>query len=340
MSISKSGGMKPSEEPAAGPHSKSFSASKRMPGFLRADSIYGLFLIFASAITLLIVLAIIVEIALQSRLSFHTFGTKFFTGTAWDPVRENFSVRAFALGTLYTSFWALLIAVPISIGAAIFLSEIAPRWIGKPLGFFIELFAAVPSVIYGVWAILVLVPWVAKNIEAPLSESPTWGKFFLFNAAPNGYDFLSASLVLALMIIPIITGIARDVLKAVPTNLREASFALGSTKWETIRKVVVPSARAGIVGSIMLGLGRALGETMAVTMVIGNSPDFNLALFSPGYTMPSVIANEFTEAPSMLYRSALMEIALVLLIVAIIVNGLARMLVKFTSRSFAIGAKT
>ncbi|MFI5385807.1 MAG: phosphate ABC transporter permease subunit PstC [Fimbriimonadales bacterium] len=300
---------------------------------------YSAVLFGASAFAMVLILAIIVELYLQSRLSIHTFGASFFTRSEWDPVQQVYSAKAFVLGTLYTSFWALLIAVPVSIGAAVFLAEVAPKWIRTPLGFLIELLAAIPSVVYGLWGIFVLVPWLAKHVETPISESKTWGSFFLFNAAPNGNDFLAASLVLAIMIIPIITGIARDILRAVPNTMREGSYALGATKWETIRRVVLPRARAGMIGAVMLGLGRALGETMAVTMVIGNNPDFNLALFSPGTTLASIVANEFTEATLDLYRSALMEIGFSLLVIALVVNGAARLLVRWSSRS-AEGRRT
>jgi phosphate transport system permease protein len=296
------------------------------------DRVYRFVLVAVSSLVFVLILAIIWEIYAKSRLSIHTFGLKFLTGKEWDPVQQIYSLRAFALGTLYTSFWALLIAVPISIGSAVFLSEMAPRWIRKPLTFLIELLAAIPSVVYGLWGIFVMVPWLVDHVETPISNNQHLGTFFLFNAAPNGNDFLAASALLSIMVIPIITGVARDILRAVPQSMREASYALGATRWETIKSVVLPHARAGIFGAVILGLGRALGETMAVTMVIGNNPDFNWALFSPGYTMSSVIANEFTEAPLELYRSALIEIALALLVIALIVNSLARVLVRLTAR--------
>lgn len=280
-----------------------------------------------------LVLAIVLEVYLQSRLSIHTFGSRFFTKGEWNPVEDVYSAKSFIFGTLYVSFWALLIAVPVSIGAAVFLAEIAPRWIKSPLGFLIEMLAAIPSVVYGLWGIFVLCPWLVKHVEGPISSNHASGSFFLFNAAPNGNDFLAASLVLAIMIIPIVTGIARDIIVSVPSSVREGAYALGSTRWETVCRVVLPRARAGLIGAVMLGLGRALGETMAVTMVIGNTPEFNLPLFSPGSTMSSIIANEFSEATLDLYRSALMEIGFTLLVIAILVNGLARLLVSWSARS-------
>lgn len=281
---------------------------------------------------MVLILSIIIQLYLQSELSIHKFGFSFFTSNEWDPVTQVYSTKAFIYGTLYSSFWALLIAIPISVGAALFLAEIAPKWLRSPLGFIIELLAAIPSVVYGLWGIFVLVPWLVKHVEQPLSDSKTWGSFFLFNAAPNGNDVLAASLILAIMIIPIITGIARDILTAVPNTMREGAYALGATKWETLRRVVLPRARPGLIGAVMLGLGRAMGETMAVTMVIGNTPDFHLPLFSPGSTMASIIANEFTEATLDLYRSALMEIGFSLLVIALIVNGCARLLVRWSTR--------
>ncbi|HEV2472132.1 MAG TPA: phosphate ABC transporter permease subunit PstC, partial [Chthonomonadales bacterium] len=261
------------------------------------------------------------------------FGWRFLTKSDWDPSRQIFAVTPFILGTLYTSFWALLIAVPISVASAIFLAEIAPGWLRLPVGFLVELLAAIPSVVYGLWGIFVLVPWLMKHVETPISNSPKLGNFALFNAPPNGNDILAASLILAIMVTPFITSVSREVLRAIPRDARAGSYALGATRWETIRNVVLPYARSGMIGAIMLGLGRALGETMAVTMVIGNNPDFHIALFSPGYTMASVIANEFTEAPLPLYRSALIEIGLTLFIMTAIVNGCARLLVRYTARS-------
>ncbi len=305
---------------------------RRSSRFRRADSLYLGVLVSASLTLFVVILGIIWVIYSQSRLSITTFGPKFVTGNDWDPNRNHFGLMPFLLGTLYTSFWALLIAVPISIGTAVFLSEAAPWRLRVTLGFLVEMLAAIPSVVYGLWGVFVLIPWLVEHVETPISDSAPLGKFFLFNAPPNGNDFLAASLVLAIMVIPIITGIAREIIDAVSLSLREGSYALGATKWETIWRVVLPSAKAGLTGAVVLGLGRALGETIAVTMLIGNNPAFKLALFSPGYTMSSLIANEFTEAPTPLYRSALMEVGLALLISAMIVNGCARLLVNLTGR--------
>lgn len=299
----------------------------------QTDFLYGLLLLAVSVLVFTMIFLIMWALFFKSQLSMHMFGWKFFTTGDWDPVQEKFSLKNFAFGTLYTSFWALLIAVPVSISTAVFLSEIAPKWLRTPLVFLVELLAAIPSVVYGIWGIFVLVPWLVDHFETPVSNNPKLGNFWLFNASPNGNDFMAASVLLSIMIVPIITGISRDILRAVPRTIRESSVALGATKWETIRRVVLPAARTGIIGAVILGLGRALGETMAVTMVIGNNPDFHLPLFSPGYTMSSVIANEFTEATSELYKSSLIEIAFFLLVIAVIVNGFARLLVRMTANS-------
>jgi len=222
--------------------------------------------------------------------------------------------------------------MPISVGTAIFLAEVAPAWIRVPVAYLVELLAAIPSVIYGLWGLLVMSPWIALHIETPISNNHILSRLPIFLGLPNGTDLLAASLILTIMIIPYITSVSRDILRAIPNAVREGSYALGATKWETISRVVVPYARAGIIGAVMLGLGRALGETMAVTMVIGNSADFNSSLFSPGYTMSSVIANEFGEASDPLYHSSLIEVGLTLFVVTMFVNGMARGLVFLTAK--------
>jgi len=303
------------------------------------DRIYRGALFAASLVIFLVIVGIALQLILASRLSLHTFGGKFFVGNNWDPGNQIFGALPFIEGTLYTSFLALLLAVPISVGTAIFLADIAPRWIRTPLSFVIELLAAIPSVVYGLWGIFILVPWLVAHVETPISNNPKLGTLALFNAAPNGNDVLAASLILSIMVIPFIASVSRDILRAIPKEMREGAYALGATRWEAISSVVLPYARSGIIGAVILGLGRALGETMAVTMVIGNNPDFHIALFSPGYTMASVIANEFTEAPLELYRSALIEIGLILFVVTMIVNALARTLIYFTARNTQGGGR-
>jgi phosphate transport system permease protein len=312
--------------------------ARAIPAFIQ-DRIYSAVLFIASLSILVLVIAIAVELVIGSRESLQRFGLGFFTRMAWNPVTQDFGALAYILGTLYTSFWALLIAVPISLGAAIFLAELAPRWLRNPVSFLIELLAAIPSVVYGLWGLFVLSPWLVKHVETPISEHPRLSKFFLFDAPPNGNDILAASLILAIMVLPFITSVSRDILRAIPRTAREGSYALGATRWETIQGVVLPYARAGIIGGVILGLGRALGETMAVTMVIGNELGFHVGLFHSGYTMASIIANEFSEASFSLYRSALIEIGLTLFVVTMIVNGCARVLIYYTAKSLHGGGR-
>jgi phosphate transport system permease protein len=285
----------------------------------------------ACALAILVVLVLIVyELASRSGLSWHAFGFKFFAGSDWDPVNEKFGALPFIYGTLVSSLVALVIAVPLSVGVAVFTTEMCPKALRGPLSFFVELLAAIPSVIYGLWAMFVLVPLLASYVEPFLGTTLGWTG--LFTGAPFGIGMLAAGIILAIMIIPIISSISREVLMVVPQHQREGVLALGATRWEMIRVGVLRNARAGIVGGIILGLGRALGETMAVTMVIGNRPEIAKSLFAPGYTMASVLANEFSEATGDTYLSALVEIGLALFLVTIIVNALARLLVWTVTR--------
>ena len=265
----------------------------------------------------------------NSALARKAFGFKFLLGRVWDPVAGRFGALPFLFGTLLTSLLALLIAVPTGVGAALFLSELAPRKISDLIAFLTELLAAVPSVIYGLLGIFVLVPLVRRYLEPMLGKS--LGFLPLFQGPPYGIGFLSAGLVLSIMVIPFIISVSREVLLSVPSLLREAALALGATRWEVATTVALPFARSGIAGAIFLALARALGETMAVTMVIGNTPAISASLFSPGYTMASVLANEFAEASGDLYVSALIEIGLVLLAITILLNTAARLLVWRTT---------
>jgi len=308
------------------------SGARALLGHRWSDKVYHVVLQVAAFATVFIILAIGWELYVGSQQSQHAFGLRFLKTADWDPVHEIFGALPFIVGTLYTSFLALLIALPISLGTAVMLSELAPRWISTPVSFMVELLASVPSVVYGLWGIFVLAPWLAAHVETPISKSAL-AHFPLFNAPPNGNDVLTAAVILAIMVLPFITAVSRDILQAVPRAAREGSYALGSTRWETIARIVIPYGRSGIMGGVVLGLGRALGETMAVTMVIGNSPNIHLALFKPGYTMSSVIANEFSEASADIHRSALIEIALLLFAVSLIVNILARGLIAFTDRN-------
>jgi phosphate transport system permease protein len=277
-----------------------------------------------------IVALIATELVMRSQMSITKFGMGFFFRQAWDPVSGDFGALPFIYGTLVSSFLALLMAVPLAIGLAIFLTEMCPRFLRGPLAFLTELLAAIPSVVYGLWAVFVLVPILREHVNPFLVKTLGWTGFF---SGPNfGIGMLAAGVILAIMILPIISSLTREVMTAVPHTQREAVLALGATRWEMIRVGVLRNARIGIVGSVILGLGRALGETMAVTMVIGNRPEIAKSLFAPGYSMASVIANEFSEASDDLYLSALMEIGLALFIVTIIVNALARLLVWAVTR--------
>jgi phosphate transport system permease protein len=273
---------------------------------------------------------IVYELVTRSQLSWHAFGLKFFFGSDWNPVEDQYGALPFVYGTLVSSILSLVIAVPLSIGVAVFTTEMCPKWLRSPLSFFTELLAAIPSVIYGLWAIFVLVPLLRTEVQPFLAKTLGWTG--LFSGPPFGIGMLAAGVVLAIMIIPIISSISREVLSVVPQHQREGVLALGATRWEMIRVGVLRNARAGIVGGIILGLGRALGETMAVTMVIGNRPEIAKSLFAPGYTMASVLANEFSEATGDLYLSALVEIGLALFLVTIVVNALARLMVWSVTR--------
>jgi phosphate transport system permease protein len=285
----------------------------------------------ACGISVLALVALIVyELVAKSNLSWHAFGWKFFFSSDWDPVNEQFGAWPFVYGTLVSSILALVLAVPLALGVAIFITEMCPRWLKTPLAFTTELLAAIPSVIYGLWAIFVLVPLLRQYLEPFLARYFGWTG--LFEGTPYGIGMLAAGIILAIMVVPIISSITREVMTAVPQQQREAVLALGATRWEMIRTGVLRNARAGILGAIILGLGRALGETMAVTMVIGNRPEISRSLFAPGYTMASVIANEFSEATGNIYLSALVEIGLALFLVTIIVNILAQVLVWSVTR--------
>lgn len=295
-----------------------------------ADRVFR-YVITACGLSILAVLGLIVrELINSSQLSLHQFGWNFFVSSTWNPVSEQFGALPFIYGTLVSSILALVIAVPMAVGVAVFITEMCPPRLRGILSFLTELLAAIPSVIYGLWAIFVLVPLLRNYVEPWLARYLGWTE--MFEGAPYGIGMLAAGIVLAIMVIPIVSSLTREVLTVVPRMQREGVLALGATRWEMIRMGVLRNARAGIVGAIILGLGRALGETMAVTMVIGNRPEIARSLFAPGYTMASVIANEFTEATGDVYLSALVEIGLALFLVTIVVNALARLLVWSVTR--------
>ena len=279
------------------------------------------------ALSVFVLIALIgFELANGAKLSLHKFGWHFLVSSDWDPVNEVFGALPFIFGTVVSSLIALLIAVPISIATAVYLTELAPLWLRQPLIMFIELLAAVPSVILGLWGIFVMVPWLRDHLFPWLQK--TLGFLPLFQGPIYGVSMLAGGIIVAIMIVPIITSLSREILRSVPGLQREAAYALGATRWEVTRIAVLSYAKKGLFGAVILGLGRALGETMAVTMVIGNTPQIAASLFKPGYTLASVVANEFTEATTDIYLSALFEIVLVLLGVTVLVNIFAQLLLK------------
>ena len=299
------------------------------------DAVFRVLMLLVALLMVGIVVAMVIALATDSMLSIRQFGFSFLTSQRWDPIKGEFGALPFVYGTVASSFIALLISVPFSLGIAIFLVEQAPSYIARPVGFLVELLAAIPSVVYGLWGIFVLAPVLREYVEPALAK--VFGWLPLFRGSITGIGLLTGGIILAIMVTPIISAVVRDVLAAVPGSQREAALALGATKWEMIRVVLVNGA-PGIAGAVILGLGRALGETMAVTMVIGNRAQISPSLFEPSYTIASAIANEFTEATGDLYLSALVELGLILFLVTFIVNGIARLLVwNVTRRTGGVG---
>jgi phosphate transport system permease protein len=296
-----------------------------------ADRVYAAVLLMMGLSIPLLFSFILYRLVAASWLAIQTFGLRFVTSAEWNPVTGDFGALPFIYGTVVSSLIAVLIALPLAVGLAIFLTELAPRWLAAPIAFGTELLAAIPSVVYGLWGIFVLVPWLRRTLQEPLAER--FGDTIpLFAGPAYGVSILAGGVILSIMIVPFISAVTREVLAAVPRDQREAALALGATRWEMTGQVVLPYAVPGILGAVILGLGRALGETMAITMVIGNRPDIPVSLFQPGYTMASVLANEFGEATGDLYLAALMNIGLVLLGITILVNTCARLLVWRVAR--------
>jgi phosphate transport system permease protein len=305
---------------------RSFSRVNRFTRvWQHGDRFYHLLLLLAALSVLALVIAIGYELWTSSALSREKFGLGFITNSDWDPVAESFGALPFVVGTLVTSAVALIIAVPLGVGIAIFLAELAPNWLRQPLGFLVELLAAVPSVVYGLWGLYVFIPGFVKPFSQGLNR--TFGFLPFFEGPVYGPSRLAASLVLAIMVLPTIASIGRDVFRAIPDTQREASLALGATRWEMIWQVLIPYGLSGLLGAVILGLGRAVGETVAVTMVIGNNLDFSASLLHPGYTMASIIANEFSEATYDLYIHALVEVGLILFFLTLLINLIARLLI-------------
>ena len=300
-----------------------------------ADRIFNVITVGAAWLVLVVLLGAAASMAWGGRLAFETFGLKFITSSNWDAVSGQFGALVPIYGTLVTSAIALIIAVPVSIGIALFLTEIAPRWTRGPIGIAIELLAAIPSIIYGMWGLFVFAPVMAADVEPwvndHLGQWPVIGP--LFSGPPIGIGMLTAGIVLGIMIIPFIAAIARDVFNQVPPPLKESAIALGSTRWEMLNRVSLPYARSAIIGAIFLGLGRALGETMAVTFVLGNAHDLSVSLLMPSNSIAAAIANEFTEADTDLYRSSLIALAFLLFIVTVIVLSFAKLLLLRINRT-------
>ncbi|HET9018624.1 MAG TPA: phosphate ABC transporter permease subunit PstC [Acetobacteraceae bacterium] len=303
----------------------------------RAAAGDGVFRLLAGGAALL-VLVLLGMIALSMLVggwpAFRTFGWHFFASTEWDPVAKRFAALVPIYGTVVTSALAMLIAVPVSFGIAVFLTEVAPRWMRGPVATAIELLAGVPSIIYGMWGLFVFVPFMSNHVDpwvdANLGAIPGIGP--LFSGPPLGIGMLTAGIILAIMVIPFISSVMRDVFALVPPPLRESGFALGATRWEVVRRVVLPYTRVGVIGGIMLGLGRALGETMAVTFVLGNAFDFNISLLQPGNSIAAAIANEFTEADSDIYRQSLIALGFLLFVVTFVVLAVAKLMLARMAR--------
>ena len=321
---------------SSAPHPGRTEPAPRLHGVAVGDLAFRVVLT-AAAIAVPVLLGFLAwELVVGSRLAIERYGLQFLTTSTWDPVADQFGALPLIVGTLVSSLIALLIAVPLALGVAIFITEFAPRAIRQPVGYVVELLAAVPSVVYGLWGIFVLIPILRTTLFPALRS--VFGFLPFFQGAIYGPSMLAAGIILAIMIMPYIMSVSREVLLAVPASQREAALALGATRWEAVRSVLVPYARSGILGAIILGLGRALGETMAVTMVIGNRHDLSASLFAPGYTMAAAIANEFAEAATDIHFASLAYVALVLFGITLVVNAAARLLIWRVSRGRPSGA--
>ncbi len=318
--------------PQAAPQTAPLTLQRRTYG----DWVFKILLATAAIAIPLLLGLLVYELYIGSRLAIEKFGLGFVTGSEWNPVTEEFGAYPLIFGTLLSSFLALLIAVPLSLGVAVYLTEFAPRRIRGPAAFLIELLAAIPSVVYGLWGIFVLIP-ILKNQVFPALESVLgWTPFF--QGPIYGPSMLSASIILAIMVMPYIMSVSREVLLAVPASQREAALGLGATRWEAVVTAVVPYARSGIIGAVILGLGRALGETMAVTMLIGNRHEIAASLFAPGYTMAAAIANEFSEAVADIHLAALAYVAFLLFLITVLVNAGARLLIWRVTKGSPVGS--
>ena len=315
-------------------------SDRRTKRFLIQDAIFRNTTRVFAFIVLALLLSIIASLVIGSMPSIKAFGFGFLTSDAWNPVTEEFGALVPIVGTLTTSAIALLIGVPISFGIALFLTEIAPNWLKRPLGIAVELLAGIPSIIYGMWGLFVFAPFFADHVQPwlinTLGPLPILG--VLFQGAPMGIGMLAAGLILAIMVIPFIASVMRDMFEIVPPMLKESAYGLGATKWEVVRYIVLPYTKIGVVGSIMLGLGRALGETMAITFVIGNAHNLSSSLMMPGNSISSALANEFTEADGVLYTSALIELGLILFLITFVVLTISKLMLSQVSKKEGKGS--
>jgi len=323
-------------EPEAGPRLTAEERWRALRTVSRGDVIYRSVLTILALLLPLLLVLIAAELVVNAMPALSKFGLGFLTRSTWDPVQGEFGALPLIFGTLYSSLVALVIAVPLALACAVFLTEFAPRWLRTPVGTLIELLAAVPSVIYGLWGIFVLIPLLRDHLWPVARHVLGW--IPVFGGVFYGPSVLAAGVILSIMILPYIAAVSREVLLAVPPSQREAGLALGGTRWETVWRVILPYGRAGIIGAVILGLGRALGETMAVTMVIGNRHEVSASLLQPGYTIAAAIANEFAEAVSDVHLSALFLAGAVLFLITIVVNALARVLVWRVARGSAVGS--
>ncbi len=311
-----------------------FQNPKRIKETNRQDRVFRGFLRGLAFVVFFLLGAMVLDLVKHSLPTLTSQGHRFLFNPNWDPVQSNFGALSFIFGTLVTSIGALILAVPVSFGVALFLTELAPGWLSRPMGFMVDMLAAVPSVIYGLWGIFVVCPWLQQSVEPWLQERFEF--LPLFQGPAYGVGILAACIILAIMIIPTISAMSREVFRSVPTSNREAALALGATRWEMIQIGVLGSSFSGMIGAVMLGFGRALGETMAVTMVIGNRADIGWSLFAPAQTMASVIANEYGEAMATQHLSALTTVGLALLLVSMVINGFARWVVHRVQRAQGI----
>jgi phosphate transport system permease protein len=321
----------PSPSLGAGPHWRG------LRGVNPGDRVYRVTLTVLALLLPLLLVTLVGQLAVSAWPSLRRFGFHFVWTTVWDPVAGVFGAAPMIFGTLASSLLALLLAVPLALGVAIYLTEFAPKWLRQPVAFLVELLAAIPSVVYGLWGIFVLIPFLRGYVVPPLRAALGWTPFF--SGVFYGSSLLAGGVILAIMIVPYIAAVSREVLLAVPATQREAALGMGATRWEAVWTAVVPYGRAGLIGAVILGLGRALGETMAVTMVIGNRHDIGVSVLQPAYTMAAALANEFSEATTDLYLSALFEVGLILFVITVAVNALARLLIWRVARGTAVGSR-